>query len=262
MNTNWYMDQGYTHKICEDYATIGDGFVIVSDGCSSSEHTDIGARLLCMASREVISRVLKSTGKKLDSKRFYYSLRDYVMGMSVSSASNIGLPATCLDATLMIAFIFGDYVYVFVYGDGYVAVKYNNGLQKYYKFEFPENMPYYPSYSLDLDRDNVYRDKIKIVKCGTYLDCKDGGWIKLARRFDDADAMMLQFKVDDISNVLIMSDGVDSFTMPDIDILKEITNFKMLQGEFVRRRLNAMMKQFTKKDIRHYDDLTVGGLNL
>ena len=53
MNADAYFTIGKEHVqkdpfVCQDYAAVvGPGRVVLSDGCSSSRHTDFGARLLC-----------------------------------------------------------------------------------------------------------------------------------------------------------------------------------------------------------------------
>ena len=50
MNTDCYYEIGHSHIFCEDYALAGIvnniGYAIVSDGCSSSDNVDVGARVL------------------------------------------------------------------------------------------------------------------------------------------------------------------------------------------------------------------------
>ena len=270
MNSDWYIDRGYSHKICEDYATVGDGFVIISDGCSSSEHTDIGARLLCMSAKEL----LNDRGMCSD----YRSLKGYVVAKSVPLLDRIGLSVASLDATLLVAFVRDGFIRVYVYGDGYVVITYKTQCCKeryvdkqFCKFEYPQNAPYYPSYEADISRNIMYHKEIQTVRDSRRF-VEDGfsseEWNGSESLIDDE--CVITEKLENVANVVLMSDGAGSFlekkngvaeAVPDIDILMTFTDFKITKGEFVARRANAVMKRFRKNNITHYDDLVVGGLN-
>ena len=55
MNSDSYFEIGNTHQICQDYALSGNYkdmyYSVVSDGCSSAEHSEIGAQILCHVAR-------------------------------------------------------------------------------------------------------------------------------------------------------------------------------------------------------------------
>jgi len=283
MNSDSFLRKG-NHKICEDYAVAGDGYAIVSDGCSSSAYTDIGSRVICMVAQEVISCVIKETHDD-DSLLFdtytpieYDFLRSYIMEKSAKCVKEMGLPLSCLDATLLIVFALGDWVYIYTYGDGYISVTCNNKIRRYYKFEFNKNAPYYPGYCLNEGREKTYREDVGGYDgiIGSAYRCIDssfsglkigrGDWLKTKSMHPD-DEHILRMGKEVISNVVLMSDGVSSFRfgtrpVPDLEVLRNFTDFKMMQGEFVYRRLNATMKQLTKAGFSHYDDLGIAGLDV
>lgn len=264
MNSDWYINQGFSHKVCEDYAVAGDGYAVVSDGCSSSENTDVGARILCLLAQQLISTFLKQHSREALGYDF---LGTYVISRATQIASTLGLPPSCLDATLLAAFVYRGKIYVYAYGDGYIVINYDNGEQRKIKFEFPQNAPYYLTYSCDFARDAQYR-----ILAGEYF--KVFTWQKTywdMRRMRVGDPIEIIEPVDEVSNVLVMSDGVESFldkssgeakNVPDTTILKELTSFKLLKGEFVKRRAQKAIKNYTKNGITHYDDLSIGGINL
>jgi hypothetical protein len=273
MNSDWYIDKGYTHKICEDYVVVGNGFAIVSDGCSASKHTDIGARVLCMSARELLLNFLEDGGEELDHRHF----GNHVIGVAYSSIQNLGLPLTCLDATLLVTYVHRDRVRILMYGDGYAIITFDDGKKMLWKKEYPQNAPYYLSYQLDYQRQQTYCQQISDYQFFHTSNVPDKElqmpayrWIEttipveetvpIARFIDQPDNMR-------ISNVLIMSDGVASFlenskNVDDTNILEEFTNFKVMKGEFVRRRCNAVMKRFAKDGVKHYDDISVAGIHL
>ncbi len=164
MNSDSHYLIGHSHQICEDYALSGkrDGFhyAIISDGCSSSDYVDIGARILAKTAENVI----REFSRHLD---FYQSsLYDVIGDMIITNAQKIvrgmGLPDTSLDATLMIALCKeekSDQAYdgiFYVYGDGVCAyTDHENKLHKI-EVEYKSGAPLYLSYRLDQGRYEQY----------------------------------------------------------------------------------------------------------
>jgi hypothetical protein len=265
LNSDWYLEQGYSHKICEDYTIVGDGFAIVSDGCSSSEHTDIGARLLALSARDMLLRLFKD-GQVCDTPnencKWFESLS--VFG-ALSLAQMLDLKEECLDATLLVAFVHGGSVHIYMYGDGYVCITFRDGRREYWSVDYPCNAPYYPSYQLDPNRDKYYRDQVKHYRVS---HIRDG--IVDSVKIDIDKSMYLVRSASRVSNVVMMTDGAGSFLdksntgkpVDDISILDALTDFKTMKGEFVRRRARAAIKKWKKDRIEHYDDLAIAGINL
>ena len=60
MISDSYFEIGNTHMVCQDYALNGSSpdnrlhYSIVSDGCSSSKHSEIGAQILCHVAQDCI----------------------------------------------------------------------------------------------------------------------------------------------------------------------------------------------------------------
>ena len=58
-NLDWYFTIAKQHVVCEDYALTGwepVPYTIVCDGCSSSEHTDVGARVLAWSAKKALQQ--------------------------------------------------------------------------------------------------------------------------------------------------------------------------------------------------------------
>lgn len=267
MNTDCYIDQGYSHRMCEDYAVVGDNHVIISDGCSSSKHTDIGARILCLSAQEVLTKFFdESDGESFD----YFFMRKLMMDKSLRIIQNLGLPTNCLDATLLMLFVRGDKVYIAIYGDGYVAITLKSGQQIFWKFDFPQNAPYYPSYCIYHWRDQMYKKEVGDTFTNSYVETGDMDvWKSFNKNPIDSENFH-NLRINDVKNILVMTDGVSSFMgrssgvaepISDLDILSTLTNFKVMKGEFIRRRSNATMKRFKKANIDHFDDIAIGGIN-
>jgi len=61
MNDDSIFTIGKTHRICQDYAHTGNKngmfYAILSDGCSSSEHTDLGSRIMVKTAEKYIEEI-------------------------------------------------------------------------------------------------------------------------------------------------------------------------------------------------------------
>src|SRR5690606_17939856 len=118
---------------------------IVSDGCSSSKDTDIGARILARAALECI---YKSThGIKVFSEA--------IMAKAETQCLSLGLEREALDATLLVAVQWEKNVDVFMMGDGLISLEIGDHTELI-RAEYPMNMPYYPSYLIDDRNRNLF----------------------------------------------------------------------------------------------------------
>jgi len=265
MGTDWFLKKGSSHKICEDYVMVGKDYCILSDGCSQSQFTDIGSRVLCMAAAGGLNTLMKRG-----------ILPSYeVFGMTTARIAaamirTMGLPKESLNATLIVAWKMGPMIHTFIYGDGHIYCEFKGEneecIKHLYSYEYgdPEdpqtNAPLYLSYWLDQkDLDN-YREQFG----ENNLTVKFNGNPKdkeVNSKFDHLIFPSLW------SNVVLFSDGIESFTKPGVDklshytIVNDLTEFKNYNGEFIRRRCNGAFRNFNKKGLIHTDDLSVAGLH-
>ncbi|MFY0539924.1 protein phosphatase 2C domain-containing protein [Nannocystis pusilla] len=141
-----FFTTGLTHDICEDYSRAGfrgDGtpYVVVCDGCSSSAHTDVGARLLAAA----VAGQATSEFEVL-----------HVLLEAAGAAAQVRVPAECLDTTLLLGFWDEAHqadgstsrcVRVVMWGDGAVAARKRNGEMALHTVEHPDGAPRTPATS-------------------------------------------------------------------------------------------------------------------
>ncbi|MBC8139363.1 MAG: protein phosphatase 2C domain-containing protein, partial [Fibrella sp.] len=120
---------GKTHKVCQDYALTGDAHATIptvwlSDGCSSSPHTDIGARLLTHVALDRVTDLATAFRAKNESQP---GLLDGFIQANLTRvaviAGEMGVRSDCLNATLMGLVSGADrngerYLYSILYGDG------------------------------------------------------------------------------------------------------------------------------------------------
>lgn len=251
-HANGYFAIGSSHIVCQDYVRTGktkDGmaYALLSDGCSSSEDTDIGSRLLCLNAEYQVKR----NGEDFDPAHIIYDAQ--------ASAKDLGLDETALDATLLIAVETETHIEVFVIGDGVVAARRRDGGKPFIrKSSYPMGAPFYLSYLLDPERLALF-DALEGNALVTEGDrCEN---VKNIPSFSLPKA--------DFDLVILMSDGAESFRkavtipVPYTEIVEQMLKVQGAAGEFMIRRASKFLKSYCKaQDWTHYDDFSVAGLFL
>lgn len=263
MNADLYFDIGKSHTVCQDYSkltTIGDRVaVFLSDGCSSSPHTDYGARFLCTAAaRQWVSGEFKDA--------YPIILRAHAM------SEMAGLPQESLDATLLAAYSDGDNVEVRMWGDGVVAARERHTRRIYYLVvESPKGAPDYPSYMLDRDRQNNWFTYVTGARKMAYINDPDVAGDKAVELLP-FEALKLSFPASLYDLVTLMSDGAQSFqkkdergglhTIPVEDVVAHVMNIRGNVGEFVVRTVRNVFlnRHCPQNNWTHYDDFTAASI--
>ena len=263
MNIDSFLEIGGSHKVCEDYIIHGNDpfpYIILSDGCSSSDNTEMGARILCHLAKQYLI-YKKNQELPFNSE----NMGSWIIHNAELVARQLGLKLSALDATLIVSYYNQDMecVHNHFFGDGSL-IYHNTEINKMVNttFEYTNNAPYYLSYLVDEERNQQYHD----LKCEQIwhvtneLDPYD-----MTFAYDHRPIISVPKK--DASFIMISSDGIDSFIhenpseRDDIktsDIITDMTNFKNKNGEFLKRRLKKQMKLYRDQSINHYDDLSVG----
>ena len=276
MNGDAFFAIGSQHTICEDYALAGRNprqpYIILSDGCSSSEHTDLGVRLLGKSAEKLICQTLSSskpygtTTEALSHEAF--QLSEESLRLAQTCTQNLKIPNTCLDATLLFAYPRKNQLIVHMSGDGVMASRSPQGITVVRILNYSSGAPAYLSYRLDPDRQNRYSQQY-------------GESYTLETLWLDADYRLLRSEtiqetgitpvlffldLSEIELLALMSDGVrsfkkdrDSIELPKI--IKNLLSFKNTKGAFVTRRARRFISRFCKKhNWSHRDDLSIAAL--
>jgi len=255
MNADATINIGSTHAICQDYAIARGRYVVLSDGCSSSPDTDIGARLLVKALDQSLSTATNIEELHKESAR-----------IALGWAGMLGLPAQSVDATLLSAHVEGDDLIIACSGDGVIVVESQTGVLDLYAITSPSGYPFYPSYAHQPER---LAELVANNRC-----TKE---IKHGERITTSDSLTVAFRfnVADYKYAAIASDGLYSFfhtqqatngkrleplSLPDV--LNEFWSFKNSHGAFVERRMKRFKKDTQPKRWQHADDLAIGVIHL
>lgn len=261
MNSDIFLAKGSSHFMCEDYVLKGDDYVIVSDGCSSSQYSDIAARLYSL----YISQVLSTTDRAFPFSRIV----DHVREMVIKTQYDIFYPRSfSLDATLLFAYNDGDFVKVHYFGDGFIIHKYKNQYPIITMIDY-NNAPLYLSYyPLDSQRARDYASvygttyKLYTILNDEVIHITEIDWKK---EFESGNIVtQMTLLKDDLEYVIISTDGLSSFidhTGQHYSPLSQVIDFKGVAGSFLQRRMNKVLTNYAKQGIYHYDDLGMAVLS-
>lgn len=264
MNTDCYFARGRTHLVCQDYALARPGFAAVSDGCSSSEDTDWGARFLARAAHMQWAEEGALWGTRIAARATH-----------MRRAAQ--LPGTALDATLLTVTQGENGVEVHAWGDGVIAARLR-GTQawEYTLIEYEMNAPAYLSYIADGDRLGEYMAQTEARRTiETYLLSPDGDSELIEEREEGGeyppDGDVFGFDPDMFDVVAVVTDGLQTFQsmehrMPVHVRLTQaflpLLDIHITTGRFITRPAKAfLLKQCAKQQWHHNDDLAVAALH-
>ncbi len=258
---------GKSHAVCQDYAVAGltvagRPCVALADGCSTSEHSDIGARVLA----SLAALRLRHSATKLELPALCRQAQPLT--------GKLGLGSRGLDSTLLYAWADESHVRVEVVGDGIVAVRRPSGRVEAWEVEFAHQAPAYPSYLLDEGRMASYR---ALGSQRHVIHWQDG------ERRDEREASLksleqyslsFDFPLPEVELVLVLSDGARSFyqqqrtatgvcgqPVPLPAVLQQLTAVCSYRGQFMVRRGRRFTNRFCREHRWHHDDdLAVGAI--
>ena len=271
-----------TGKPCQDYTLSGTtsdtlAYAIVSDGCSSGGMTDIGARLMVLATKRAILEVLSQGDIPQDAEAVtaINTARDaYVHQYQLE----LGLGMNDLLATCLWAVATPDIVVAHIVGDGVIAIQYEEDLVLH-SFTWAKNMPYYPAYALDDSAKLFKKAQAEHATPLTYIEestvpsgtggLPDGflskhnveegiqGFI-IARGHSEP-----SYIPGKIRSIGLFSDGVtqvDKLSMPES--VKQLMAFKSSSGQFATRRMNRFLTEVKKTGRGPLDDIAYAVITL
>lgn len=292
MNADSAFQIGSSHAVCQDYAVAGaraadagereggeaaaaggDGlpFVILSDGCSSSPDTDVGARLLVKAAE----RLLRGGGGP--PARGLPGLHREAARLALGWAESLGLRPQAVDATLLTAHLCGEELLVGCSGDGVVCLQTRGGALDVYSVSYPSGYPLYPAYARQPERLRALGDagrarsevaRFRADSAGEGLrpfDASGGGSateVFAVRAADYRFAALFSDGVHSFMRTARAGDGARGGAVPFEQVVPELVSFKNTRGAFVGRRVKGFLKDCRQRGWLHADDLSVAALHL
>lgn len=242
---------------CQDYALAEPAaplpFALVSDGCSSSGRSDLGARLLVLAARRRLS--IGEAGRD--------DLRAAVLDDAARMAAHYALAPGDLDATLGAVLALPDGgIRGLLFGDGFLAARTAAGLEVT-AVDWRGNLPGYPLYLRQPDRLAAFLAqsqgcRLRRWRLGHHLEELDG------EDRSPADGL-LGVQIDwppgtDVAAV--MTDGAAQVSgLPWSEAIAELTAIRSARaGAFAARRLNRAVAHWARQGQAPQDDLALAAL--
>jgi len=267
MNSDCAFTIGSTHKVCEDYAVANDSYdmsmIILADGCSGSNDTDIGARIL----------VKETENFERNSINLTFNGLSYIRNAKVIS-NLLKLDETSLDATLLMARVEDGRYVIGCHGDGVVVIGYKNGKTLIGSVSFLTAYPQYLSYEVNSQRKAVFESNSKGARLETVH--LDGDKTISSNSVSTIIPTLFKGNIDGLSFIAIMSDGIHSFyeqvqtdtsitnrSIDYITIIKDLLlDIRGRKGCFVQRLFNRFKKSCVVKKWHHSDDLSLAIINI
>jgi hypothetical protein len=290
MNADSAFQIGAAHAVCQDYSRAGavlptalpqgvatpqpEGrpYVILSDGCSSSPDTDIGARLLVKAAEQTL--LGRGSATTLEPAKIHRE----AARLALTWAKLLGLPPQAVDATLLSAHLVGEELVVGCSGDGVICLQTWAGAVEVYSISYASGYPLYPAYMHQPARLLALKDagrsgkEVTRFRSASIEEClqpsgTSGG---------DSPTEVLTVSAANYKYVALFSDGIHSFfnaapdgssggrgeAVPLDEPLRSLISFKSTRGAFVGRRLKRFLKDCRDRGWQHLDDLAFGALHL
>lgn len=258
-------------KPCQDYALsgiVGDvAYAVVSDGCSSGGLTDVGARLISLATSSAIKKLIETNVPLLaddiadEQRRMLYELRKL-------------LPVTTRDllATSLYACVTPRGGFVSVRGDGVVAFKWIDGSITLHLFAWPNNTPFYPAYSLDgvvpfvaahggdLSA-RVLEEEVWVYRPEGEFTLSDTRYHSISDGMQGVTLPITHLQPLDV--VAVFTDGVSLVEHAESkEVVRDLLAFKTLEGAFAKRRMIRFVQQARKTGKGPQDDLALAAIHV
>jgi Protein phosphatase 2C len=258
---------GATHAVCQDYVVAGNNspYVVLSDGCSSSPGTDIGARLM-----------VKAAESALRSERSVIKLHHTAARVALGWARAIGLTVQAVDATLLTLHFLDGELSAGCSGDGVVVLETPDRGLDVYSISYPSGYPIYPTYLYQPERLDALVAYGVTREVRHYISDSNDEELRLVDTLvSDSLTEVFTLRATDYKYAALVSDGLHSFfhkqktpTSKNIEsiamtqVVRELLCFKSIAGAFVARRLKSFMKDCQKRGWEHADDLSIGVVHL
>lgn len=263
MNADSFFTIGHGHIMCQDYALHGiyDNipYIIVADGCSASLMVDVGARFLVLAAQEALINIF--SGDDFENVQI-----DSLVINKIKDVIKLfpNITDSFADATLLIGWVYNGIYYGYMFGDGNIIYKTKDAMTVY-NTSFSQSAPDYLSYNLNPARKQEYINYKENVKSSLYYT-KLSNPTRVNLDTFPSEIFCPTKIVIPVTNgdlVGLTTDGLSSFSKNNKSILwydmaEELMNFKLCQGEFVTRRINAVKRNGVKDGLGHYDDFSMG----
>ena len=261
-----YFHIGHMHlasgKPCQDYSFSGllrdSAYAIVSDGCSSGRHTDVGSRVVALSTVSSIREWLELKNIPITNlKDIVYNQHKIAIAKSIEA---FNLELQDMLATCVYACITPNGGVIHVQGDGVIAQVYSDGLITLTSYQWLNNIPLYPAYAADDYRGfiqchggDLKAHVLKIDYCeyagsDKLIEAFPTSHVSLGSSIQGTELFISAQEIEKLKLIAVFTDGVMQVEgMSWQNVVLELLAFKNLEGEFAKRRMMRFIKD-SKKD--------------
>lgn len=264
--------KGQTVHACQDYARVGNGdlvYAALSDGCSGSPDTDIGARLLVHATEDMLRLYQRFEMAPFPEGAKSLDFTD-VLARAKQAFKFNHLSPYAWDATLLTLAVRPDtLIQADVIGDGFVAARKRDGQIGVYKVQYlpghngggaPGYLSYLPTTYPAPETSPRWEAFIQ----GSHNHRKvewNGNLFDEHLVTPETLVWSVLFNPEETDFVAVFSDGLDSFVntntgnpIPYQEVLDQLMAVKSHKGEFVGRRCKRFFDSFCVENRWHHED--------
>lgn len=276
-HTDDYFAIGTSHinsgKPCQDHALSGAiqnaAYGIIADGCSSGRHTDVGSRLLTLSTAKVIRQhaLMSAEAPKAETINELHARQNIVLsGMK----DTMDLQLHDLLATCAFVYVTPNGGVIHVHGDGVLAIKYRAGGIAMSRFDWANNMPFYPAYSGreedleafiqahggDLSKTRMTEEHVSSHGMNSHGDSNYTNY-SLSDAMHGINVFLTAEDLNAIEFIAVFSDGVTQVEGVDWkDAVMTFMSFKNTAGNFAKRRMMSGIRKMKKDHRGPIDDIS------
>lgn len=279
-NSDHYFQIGSLHyqqgKPCQDYALSGfnerAAMAIVSDGCSTGRHTDLGARVQALS----LLGAMRAAGSLAINS--LYEITETVSKekerLSKEAKNLLGLSRSDMLATSLFAYASPLGAVVQIEGDGVVVKRFKDGRLVASRYEWLDNRPFYPTYDEedrklfvishggDQDEHRLSRTTLSFNGNGE-LEAKEVSWFTLSQGMDGVTETIQSHEIKDLGFLAVFTDGVAQIEEVEWqEAVKTFMAYKSLEGEFVKRRMIRGLKNYMSDGKSPVDDISIAVIRI
>lgn len=298
-NADSYFHIGKAHlvngKPCQDFTIASSGeeiaYAIVADGCSSGGQTDLGARIIALATKKIVEDGVLVMGMPNTAKvvgggmavggSMICSVADLAINIDRvryakmrSAGELLGLDHSDLLATCAYVLVTPHGALMNVAGDGVVAIKMSDGTIVATKFDWANNMPFYPAYAADEHRSfiaahggdrsaQVLHSENWIIMADGTMEERGSAHHSLSEGIAGMATGLSPQDLSEIEFIAVFSDGVCQIDGVDWrEAVRSLLAFKNTTGEFAKRRMIRFIKDAEKIGRGPLDDLSYAVIHI
>lgn len=239
--------------------------MILADGCSSAPDSDLGARLLVLNARRLLSWFALPAVDEAERTARHWRLGRRLVRRAARQARELGVSVDVLDATLLVAWCEGSTVYIHCYGDGCIAVCRADGETAVIQIEYAENALPLPVLSAGSGPPCFVPEAIGDPAIAQTIRYSSKAGV--STRLEPFNSPTLfNFNLMTSPTVTVATDGLHSLVSTEtgnrlnvLSVAQAMLDFDdHLEPGFIKRQLRQVLADYGQQRVFNLDDLSLG----